>query len=96
MCVRFLKINKLLKTSLVLFLIASFLYLPPMFLKFKNPVLQRELIDDVNILKANFSKWIPEITLDNNIHLIIALTLISFAVIFLISGLIKYLKNKNR
>lgn len=96
MSIRFLKLNKLLKTSIVLFLIDLFLYVPPMFIKFKNPELQKELVDDVNILNANFSKWIPEVTLDNNIHLIIALTLISFSLIFLVAGLIKHFKQKNK
>ena len=96
MSVRFLKLNKLLKTSIMLFLINLFLYVPPMFIKFKNPELQKELVDEVNILKANFSKWIPEVTVDNNIHLIIALTLITLATIFLIGGLIKHFKQKNK
>ena len=96
MSVRFLKINKLLKTSIVLFLIDLFLYVPPMFLKFKNPTLQKGFVDDVNISKANFSKWIPEVTLDNNIHLIIALTLIAFALIFFVTGIIKHIKQKNK
>ena len=95
MAVRFLKVNKLLKTSIILTLI-DLLYLIPPFLKFKNPELQRELSHDANIFKADFSHWIPEVTIDQNIHLIIALTLLGLAVIFLISGLILHnVKKKN-
>ena len=95
MAVRFLKVNKLLKTSIILTLI-DLLYLIPPFLKFKNPELQRELSHDANIFKADFSRWIPEVTIDQNIHLIIALTLLGFAVLFLIGGLILYnVKKKN-
>ncbi len=94
MAVRFLKVNKLLKTSIILTLINS-LYLVPPFLKFKNPELQRELSHDANIFKADFSRWIPEVTLDQNIHAIIALTLLCLSIIFLISGLILYYKRKN-
>lgn len=95
MSVRFLKVNKLLKTSIILTLINS-LYLVPPFLKFKNPELQRELSHDANIFKADFSRWIPEVTLDQNIHAIIALTLLGLAIIFLISGLIVYYRRKKQ
>ena len=93
LAVRFLKLNKLLKTSIVLSLI-DLLYLIPPFLKFKNPELQKELAQDANIFKANFSNWIPNVTLDNNIHCIIALTLLGIAVLFLIGGLILHFKRK--
>ena len=93
MAVRFLKVNKLLKTSIILTFINS-LYLVPPFLKFKNPELQRELSFEANIFKADFSRWIPEVTLDQNIHAIIALTLLGLSIIFLISGLILHYKRK--
>ena len=93
LCVRFLKTNKLIKTSIILFFIDS-LYLIPPFLKFKNPELQKELAHDTNIFKADFSRWIPDSTLDNNIHLIIALTLIGLAILFFISGLLLHSKRK--
>ncbi len=93
MAVRFLKINKLLKTSIILTLINS-LYLVPPCLKFKNPELQRNLSHDMNIFKADFSRWIPEVTLDQNIHAIVALTLLGLAITFLIGGLLLYFKRK--
>ena len=93
LCVRFLKTNKLIKTSIILFFIDS-LYLIPPFLKFKNPEPQKELAHDTNIFKADFSRWIPDSTLDNNIHLIIALTLIGLAILFFISGLLLHSKRK--
>ena len=86
MSVRFLKINKLFKTSLILFLI-DLLYLIPPFVRVKNSSLQKG-IDDVNIFKADFSRWIPELTVDNNIHLIVALSLCGLAILFLVGGLI--------
>ena len=92
MAVRFLKVNKLIKTSIILFLI-DLLYLVPPFLKFKNPEFQRELSLDMNIFKADFSNW--TVAIDRNIHAIIALTLLGLAIIFLISGLILYYKRKN-
>ena len=95
-CVKFLKTNKFLKTSIVLLLIDIFLYIPPMFIKLKDKNLQEELIDDVNILKSNLAVWKTEATQDNNIHCIIALTLVCLAVIFAIIGLILHLKRKKQ
>lgn len=93
LCVRFLKINKPLKTGILLFLIDLFVYLPPTLIKVKNPAVQKEL-EDMNIFKANFLNWQTE-TLENNIHLIIALTLLLLAVVFLAVGFIlRYTKNK--
>lgn len=94
--IRFLKLNRFLKASIILILIDIFLYLPPMFIKLKNPMRQKELIDDSNILKADFSVWKEGVTLDNNIHCIIFLTLMSLSIIFLIVGLIRYYKRKNK
>lgn len=91
--VRFLKINKLLKTSIVLILTNAFLYIPPLFIKVSNTNVQKE-INQTNIFKADFSRWLPAATLENNIHCIIALTLLSLATMFLIFGLIKQIKNK--
>ena len=93
MAVRFLKVNKLLKTSII-FTLINLLYLVPPFLKFKNPKLQKELSFEANIFKADFSRWIPEVTLDQNIHAIIDLTLLGLAIIFLIAGLILHFKRK--
>ena len=93
MSVRFLKVNKLLKTSIILTLINS-LYLVSPFLKFKNPELQREFAQDMNIFKADFSNW--ALASDRNIHAIIALTLLGLAIIFLIGGLILHFIKKKK
>ena len=92
LCVRFLKLNKLLKTSIILFLI-NILYLFPTFIKVNNPSVQKE-IDDMNIFKANFTSWIPDAGLDNNVALIVFLTILFLAVSFLVFGLIKHIKIK--
>ena len=94
MSVRFLKTNKFLKTSIVLLLSNAFLYLPPLFIKVKNPQFQRE-IDGANIFKADLSSWQIDITLEQNIHLIICLTLLFLALVFLTVGLIRHCKRKN-
>ena len=90
--VRFLKINRWLKTSIILTMINLFLYIPPLFITVKNQTLQKEL-DDANILKANLSSWKPDV-IDNNINLIIFLTMLSLSVLFFAIGLIRYLKKK--
>lgn len=92
--VRFLKINKFLKTSLILTLINIFVYIPPMFINVDNTVIQSEIIDDINILKSNFAIWQEETTLDNNIHCIIFLTIMALAITFFVAGIVRYLKNK--
>lgn len=93
MCVRFLRINKLLKTSFVLFFTMIITYLIPPLIKVKNTALQREL-NDFNIFRADLSTWLVDKTLENNIHLLIFLTTITIAIAFLVFGLIKQLKNK--
>lgn len=93
LCVRFLRVNKIIKTSIILFLIDLFMYIPPLFFKVNNKSIQRE-ISDLNIFKANFSIWKPEV-IENNIHCIIALTIISLAVIFFITGsILRYYRKK--
>lgn len=93
--VRFLKINRLLKTSIILTFINIVLYVVPMFLKVDNTYFQNGL-DDINILKANFSNWDPNVCLGNNIHLIIFLTMVLLSVGFLIGGLIVKQNNKSK
>ena len=93
MSVRFLKLNKLLNTSIILTLVNLFVYVVPMFLKVENQSLQKE-INDVNILKANFANWNPSVCLENNIHLIIFLLLLITSVSFLVSGLVIRFKRK--
>ena len=73
-------------------LINLFVYVPPMFLNIEKQEFQRE-IDQANILKADLFIWNVEVTLENNIHLIVALSLLFLSVIFFAVGMIR-LKNK--
>ena len=92
--VRFLNINRFFKTSIILFLINAFLYLPPLFLKSKNEALQRE-IDDANILNANLlSRQIEQI--ETNVHLLVCLTLLLLAFSFSVVGMIRNAISKNK
>jgi transcriptional regulator with XRE-family HTH domain len=95
MCVRLLKTNKFLKTSIILFLLNVFLYIPPLFVKSKNAEFQKE-IGNANIFKADFSSWEVDVTLENNINLIICLTLLLLSAVFLIVGLIYRNKRKTK
>ena len=91
--VRFLKVNKLLKTSIVLFLI-DILYLIVPFVKVDNANMQKE-INQTNIFKADFTNWKPAFVLENNIHYIVFLTIIVLSISFFITGLICHLKRRN-
>ena len=93
--VRFLKLNRLLKTSIILFLSDIFLYITPLFLKSNNPSLQKE-IDDINIFKANLSHWKVDVTLEQNVHLIVFLSVLTVAVGFLLSGIILNVVRKHK
>ena len=95
LCIKFIKTNKLIKTSIVLTLINLFAYIPPLFLKFKNSTLQREFVDEMNIFKANLSNWTTGY-IDTNIHCIVALTLLGLSVLFLLGGLLLHLKYKKQ
>ena len=92
LCVRFLRVNKLLKTSIILFIIQAIMVAFPLLIKSKNPYVQKE-IDDFNIFKANFNVWAVEQGLENNIACLIAITMAVLIVAFLISGLIAKSKN---
>ena len=93
LCVRFFKFNKLLKTSIILFLANILIYGTPLFLKIENAELQKEL-NDFNILKANFSNWASESMIEHNVHLIICLSLLATAVVFFIFGIILNFRKK--
>ena len=93
LCVRFIKITKLIKTSIILFMI-NLLYIFSSFIKVDNPKVQFEM-DSLQFYKADFSKWIVDMTLERNIHCIIFLTVLALALSFLTFGLIKQLKRKN-
>jgi len=94
LCVRFLKVNKLIKTSIILFLTSLFVYIPPLFIKVKNTFIQKE-IAQLNIFNANFSKWVVDANLETNIHCIIFITLLILSVLFLIFGLISNKKRRD-
>ena len=93
LCTRFLKTNKLIKTSLVLLLTSLFTFAPPLFIKVSNPNVQKE-IDQLNIFGADFSTWQPDVTLQQNICLIIFLTILTLSLIFFISGFVKHKRYK--
>jgi len=92
LAVRFLKINRLLKTSIILFLVSILYFIIP-FIKVDNINMQKE-INQINVFQANFGNWKPEISLENNIHCIIFLTIITLSIIFFITGIIRHLKRK--
>lgn len=92
--VRFLKINKLLKTSIILLIINLLTGAIPPMIKVSSVDIQKE-IDDINIFKSNLSSWVAGVTLEQNIMLIIWLTIFVTALAFLVSGLLVHF-NKNR
>ena len=91
--IRFIKTNRFIKTGIILMLIDLFIYIPPMLLKVENQEFQKE-INQANILKADLSIWKVETTLENNIHLIGALTLLLLSVVFFLIGIVRL--NKSR
>ena len=95
LCVRFFKFNKLIKTSIILFLTTAFVYVPPMLIKVENPEIQKEL-DDANILLANLSNWEVNGCLENNVQLIVALSVILISALFLVAGILYKKINKER
>lgn len=92
--VKFLKINRFLKTSIILTIINFFCYGIPRFIKVDNVDVMREL-GETNPFTANFSNWSPTSgQIDRNIHCIIFLSLTLFTLIFLTIGLIYHFKKK--
>ena len=93
--VRFIKTNRFVKTGIILFLINVFIYVPPMLINVKNIEVQKE-IDQANILNANFSDWQADGHIENNIHLIVALSLLTLSIIFFGVGIMKLKKKTNQ
>ena len=93
--VRFLKINKLLKTSIILFLCNIFIYAVPPFIKVSDINIQAN-INEINIFKADLSRWVLGVTLEQNIHLIVCLSTLFIGFLFLISGLIVHFNKKHK
>jgi len=91
--VRFLKINRLLKTSVILFLISIVYCIVPL-IKVDSLNAQKE-INQINIFEANLLNWKDDVRLENNIHCIIYLTIMTLSTIFFVIGLIRCLKRKS-
>lgn len=94
MSVRFLKLNKLLKSSIILFGVNLIYCLAPLF-KSSKPEVQKEL-EKFNFFKANFADWRLEISLQRNIHAIIFLTIFMTGLFLFVFGLIRYLKKRKQ
>ena len=94
MSVRFLKINKLLKTSIILLGVNLIYCFTPLF-KSSKPEVQKEL-EQLNLFKANFADWRLEISLERNVHAIIFLTIFATGLCFFVFGLIKHLKKRKQ
>ena len=95
MAVRFISVNKLLKTSIILGIIDFIIFvIVPVCVKVDNPSVQYE-IDGWNVFKADFSNWSIELPLERNVSCIVALTILILAVTFLIRGLLLSKKSKN-
>lgn len=86
---RFLKTNKFIKTGIVLILSSLSLYAPPLFINPNNPSIKKEL-DEVNVFRANLSNWNPNTNMENNIHLIALLSVLTIAVVFLAVGILHH------
>jgi hypothetical protein len=95
LAIRFLKINRLLKTSIILFLFNLITYIIFPFIKFKNPYIQNE-VNDFNVFKSDLSNWQSEVLLERNINCIIFLTILGLAICFLISGLFVHFIRKKK
>ncbi|MBE7079173.1 MAG: helix-turn-helix transcriptional regulator [Clostridiales bacterium] len=95
LCVRFLKVNSLIKTAAVLLLIPLFVYIPPLFLHSENAAVQKEL-DSVNIFQADFSIWRGEVVIERNVHCIVVLSLVLLGILFLVGGLAYHIKKKKQ
>lgn len=94
MCVRFLKVNKLIKAGIILSMI-DVVCLIPSFIKLKNIKIQNEL-DDINIFRTDFSNWQPDVALENNIWCIIFLTILTLAIVFFTFGILSLGKQNKR
>jgi transcriptional regulator with XRE-family HTH domain len=92
--VRFIKTNRFIKSSLILFIISTlYTWLP--FIKVSNPYVQSE-IDSLNIWQANIFDWSLGIPLERNIHLMIFLTLVVTALILGLVGIVRTIRSKNK
>lgn len=95
LCVRFLKVNRLIKTAAVLFLIPLLGYIPPLFIRSENAAAQKELAS-LNIFQADFSIWRGEVVIERNVHCIVVLSLVLLGILFLVGGLVYHSKKKKQ
>ena len=94
-CVKFLKLNRFLKSSIVLSIINFFCYGVPRFIKINNEDVMREL-SETNIFQANFSNWSTVGgQIDKNIHCILFLSILFLTLTLLIIGLIWHFKKRS-
>ncbi len=91
--VRFIKVNRFIKTSIILFII-NLIHFGSSFLTSENTEIQKE-IEGLKFYKAEFSNWQGEIALERNIQCIIFLSILGIALGFLITGiLLSYFRKK--
>ncbi len=93
--VRFLKTNRFTKTGVILFLSILFTYLIPPLIKVNDPYIKREL-DDFNVFLADLSSWQVDVTLEQNIHCIVFLTLAVLTVVFSSVGIVLHYKSRKK
>ena len=96
MMVRFLKINRFFKTSIILFVIDVLLYTASLFRKENINAGLQEVLEDANIFKANLAIWHGEHMIERNVHLIVALSIFGMACIFAIVGVIRDCTKKRK
>lgn len=96
LAIRFLKINRFFKTSIILFAIDVLLYTASLFRKENINAGLLEVIEDANIFKANLAIWHGEHMIERNIHLIVALSIFGMACIFAIVGFIRDCTKKRK
>lgn len=93
--IKFLKVNRFLKSGFILSLITFFCFVVPRFIKVKNADIMREL-NETNPFTANFSNWSSTGgQINRNIHCIIFLSLLFLSLTFLTIGLILHFKKKH-
>ena len=91
-CIRFIKVNKLLKTGIILGIVSLLTIVLPVIIKVENIYIQKE-IDDFNIFQANFGAWTVD-SVDNNVFCIISMVLVGLTIAFIASGLISHFGRK--
>lgn len=95
LCVRFIKVNRFIKTSIILFIV-NIIHFGSSFLSSDNPAIQNE-IEGLKFYKADFTNWHGELLLERNIQCIIFLGILGIAVCFLLTGLIvSYCRRKKQ